>query len=64
LAKKTVAKQPYKDQITWRENEDMEFDARDIVSLLTCFNVDLFSNVSDTQPVVAYEKKSAAAQMP
>lgn len=61
--KKIVEKQPYKDEIAWRENEDKEFDARDLVSLLTCFNVDLFPNVSDTQPVVAYEKKSAALRL-
>lgn len=61
--KKIVAAKPFKDDIAWRENEDKEFDARDLVSLLTCFNVDLFPNVSDTQPVVAYEKKSAALKL-
>jgi hypothetical protein len=36
--------EPYYDVIAWRENEQGEFDARDLVSLLTCFNVELFSN--------------------
>ena len=35
-------------------------DARDLVSILTCFNVDGLPNSGDTQPVVAYEKKSNA----
>src|SRR5262249_41896429 len=30
----------------------------DVASLLTCFNIDLFPNSSDVQPVMAYEKKS------
>lgn len=62
--KKQIAGQPYEDAIAWRENEDKDFDARDIVSILTCFNIDLFPNeVSDTQPVIAYEKKSAALKL-
>jgi len=61
--KKIIAKRPYEEHVAWRENEDKEFDARDVVSLLTCFNIDLFPNVSDTQPVVAYEKKSAALKL-
>jgi hypothetical protein len=62
--KKVLAGQPYEKQIAWRENEDNEFDARDLISLLTCFNTELFPNdVSDTQPVVAYEKKSAALKL-
>jgi len=60
---KIVDKYPYGDQIAWRENEDKQLDTRDLVSLLTCFNVHLFTNVSETQPVVAYEKKSAALKL-
>lgn len=62
--KDLISKEPYANDIAWRENEDKELDARDIVSILTCFNIDLFPNdVSDTQPVVAYEKKSAALKL-
>lgn len=50
----------YAHQIAWRENEPGEFDARDIVSLLTMFNVFEFPNDGDEQPVMAYEKKSMA----
>jgi AIPR protein len=62
----TLRKEPYYKHIAWKENEDGEYDARDIVSLLTCFNVDLFPNTSnngDTNPVVAYEKKSKALEL-
>jgi hypothetical protein len=49
-----------------RENEPGDFDARDLISLLTCFNIELFSNSGnngDSHPVVAYEKKSKALEL-
>ena len=49
---------PY--SIAWRENEEGVIDARDLVSLLTCFNIFRFPNGQDEQPVIAYEKKSEA----
>ncbi|MEK6303818.1 MAG: AIPR family protein [Acidobacteriota bacterium] len=62
--KKIIAGEPYAKHIAWRENEQSEFDGRDLVSLLTCFNVERFpNNVSDTQPVMAYEKKSSALKL-
>lgn len=51
---------PYYRQIAWSENDAGEFDARDIISLLTLFNIDLFPNSGDDHPVYAYEKKSQA----
>jgi hypothetical protein len=66
---KALHKEPYYATIAWKENQDGDFDARDIISLLTCFNVELFPNASkdgdtsDTNPVVAYEKKSKALEM-
>jgi AIPR protein len=53
----------YFHKIAWKENEDGESDARDLISLLTLFNIDLFPNTGDAQPVVAYEKKSKALQL-
>ena len=53
---------PYFEKIAWRENEGGDFDARDIVSLLTLFNTDLFPNSTDVQPIVAYERKSKALE--
>jgi hypothetical protein len=62
--KEIINDEKYAQDIAWRENEDKEFDARDIVSILTCFNIDEFPNdISDTQPVIAYEKKSAALKL-
>jgi len=61
-----LRKQPYYKAIAWKENELGDFDARDIISLLTCFNVDIFPNTSnngDSNPVVAYEKKSKALEL-
>lgn len=52
--------EPYFEAIAWKENEGGEFDARDLISLMTCFNIDVYPNSSDNQPVVAYEKKSLA----
>jgi len=64
--KDELGKEPYFSVIAWRENEGGEFDARDIISLLTCFNIDLFpnnANNGDSHPVVAYEKKSKALEL-
>jgi hypothetical protein len=61
--KTELEKEPYFKQIAWKENEPGEFDARDLVSMLTCFNIEIFPNEKDEQPVVAYEKKSAALQL-
>ncbi|MGH2561533.1 MAG: hypothetical protein ACRDJH_20905 [Thermomicrobiales bacterium] len=52
--------EPYFKRIAWRENESGEFDARDLVSLLTCFSIYEFPNDQDDQPIEAYEKKSNA----
>jgi len=58
--KKVLRDEPYFEQIAWKENEGGEFDARDLISLMTCFNIDLFPNEKGAQPVIAYEKKSLA----
>ena len=58
--KDDIAGMPYERKIAWREGEDGDFDARDIVSLLTCFNIEFFPNSGGEQPVEAYEKKSSA----
>ena len=55
--------EPYADKIAWKENETGDLDARDVISILTCFNIELFPNTKDEQPVVAYEKKSKALQL-
>ncbi len=63
--KEELQNQPYFDSIAWRENEEGEFDARDLIALMTCFNIGSFPNstTGDAPPVVAYEKKSLALRM-
>jgi hypothetical protein len=64
--KKIIEKEPYYDRNARRENEEGDLDARDLVSMLLMFNIALFKNdvgAGDTQPVVAYEKKSSALKM-
>lgn len=59
--KEELADEPYYKHIAWSENDPGEFDARDIISLLMAFNVELFPNDrGDEHPVAAYEKKSTA----
>ncbi len=53
----------YFDKIAWSENDPGDYDARDIISMLLCFNVALFPNDQEEHPVAAYEKKSAALKM-
>jgi AIPR protein len=58
--KEYLEKESYYGEIAWSENDPGEYDARDIVSIMYMFNVDLFPNNKDDLPVAAYEKKSLA----
>lgn len=53
-----VKSHPFAASIAWRENEDGDFDARDLVALLYCFNIAEFPNDSDNHPVKAYSNKA------
>jgi len=46
--------------IAWSENDDGEFNARDIISLMLCFNIELYNNSDASHPVEAYSSKSSA----
>ncbi len=50
----------YYPAIAWSENDPGEYDARDLVSFLTMFNVTLFPNSGDEHPIAAYERKKTA----
>jgi hypothetical protein len=52
--------EPYFGAIAWSENDRGEYDARDLVSLATCFHIGLYPNDKGVHPVEAYEKKSKA----
>jgi len=59
--RKELSTEPYHKQIAWSENDEGEYDARDVISLLYAFNTDLFPNKpSADHPVAAYEKKATA----
>ena len=61
--KKILKSEPYYKTIAWSENDRGDFDARDIISLMLLFNVELFPNDKDEHPVTGYEKKSNALKM-
>lgn len=56
--KTELKKEPYFDTIAWSENDPGEFDARDIISLMYIFNVELFPNNKDAHPLDGYKVKS------
>jgi hypothetical protein len=56
--KDELADEPYIDQIAWKENDPGEYDARDIVALLTCFDISRFPNSGSEHPVMAHDRKS------
>lgn len=58
--KDDLADERYFGTIAWSENDKGEYDARDLVSLLTCFHIGLYPNDKAVHPVEAYEKKSKA----
>jgi hypothetical protein len=58
--KKDLESEPYFKEIAWSENDPGAYDARDIISLMYLFNVDLYPNDQDDLPIAAYEKKSEA----
>lgn len=53
----------YAKEIAWSENDPGNYDARDLISLLMMFNVELFPNDKDDHPVSSYEKKSTALKL-
>lgn len=50
----------YFHKIAWSENDAGEYDARDLISLLTCFDIGQYPNDGSNHPIEAYEKKSRA----
>lgn len=49
--------------IAFKENEKGEYDARDIVGLLTLFNIDLYPESSSVHPKIAYTSKSKTLEL-
>ncbi len=61
--KDLLQEESYFEKIAWSENDKGEYDARDIISMLLCFNVAEFPNDREEHPIAAYEKKSAALKI-
>lgn len=61
--KDEIGAEPYFEKLAWREGDDGELDARDLVGLMTCFLIDEFPNDRSEHPVMAYEKKSKALEL-
>ncbi|MHC4534623.1 MAG: AIPR family protein [Planctomycetota bacterium] len=55
--KEILSNEPYAEDIAYKENQNLAFDARDIVALMTLFNIDLFPDGSK-HPKVAYTSKA------
>lgn len=56
--KDELQSEPYFKSIAWSESERGVYDVRDILCMLSCFNVDLYPNAGTHHPVVAYENKA------
>ena len=48
----------YFNDIAWRENDPGEYDARDLISFLSMFNIDLYPNDGEDHPTNAYSGKA------
>jgi hypothetical protein len=57
--KEIVAAEPYAETIAFKENENTEYDARDLVVLLDLFNISAFPNSGSEHPWRAYMSKAA-----
>lgn len=55
--KKAIQDQPYDDKVGWEENDDKPINVKDIIALLTLFNIDRFPKDSDFFPIQGYSGK-------
>lgn len=58
--KDELKSEPYYSEIAWSENDKGEFDARDIIAIFLLFNIELFPNDREEQPVMGYANKGQA----
>ena len=59
FVKAALSSEPYKDDISYRENEsDKRLDSVDFVRLMYCFNIFKFPTDSNKQPIAAYSGKA------
>ena len=53
----TLADEPYAEKIAYKENEDGDFNIREIIGLMTLFNISAYPNQS-SHPKIAYTSKA------
>lgn len=56
--KEELEDEEYFKKIAWSENDAGTFDARDIISLMGCFDIEGYPNDKQDVPIETYEKKS------
>jgi hypothetical protein len=56
--KDELKNQPYYKAISWSESERALHDVRDVLALLTCFNIASYANTSAAHPVAAYDNRT------
>ncbi len=59
--KKTIKNMPYAKQIAYKQNENKEYDIRDIISFLTLFNIRHFA--ANKHPKIAYVSKAKCLEL-
>lgn len=60
--RRTVATEPWADEVAWRESDSGKVDVRDLISIMEAFNVADYPNDGGKHPIVAYEKWSVPLQ--
>lgn len=56
--KDELAPQKYYKSIAWTESERGDYDIRDIIAMLTCFNTAAYPNSGSNHPVAAYDNRA------
>lgn len=58
--KDELCKSGFDKKVAWSENDEGEINARDIISIMLCFNIEIYPNTGTDHPVEAYTSKAAA----
>lgn len=59
FVKDAIKNEPYRNDISYRENEDKPLDSVDLVRLMFAFNIYKYKNESSQQPIAAYNGKAS-----
>lgn len=59
--KDEISEKPFADNISWREDDDGDYDVRDLICVMEALNVHDFPNDGTKHPIQSYEKWSGPA---